>query len=482
MTTATERKLFGTDGIRAVAGESPLDPRTIYATGLALAHSLRRNPVRDVGYSQVSKTRPGAPIGEKSDAAGPRVLLGRDTRESSPWIAATFVAGLREAGAQVESAGIVPTPAVAFLARTQGFHAGVVISASHNPWQDNGIKLFGADGFKLPDAVEQGIEDDILHHASRIQPPDPASLPPVEDNPALQGDYIQFLIDCVPGLTLSGLRIVADCANGAAGAIAPELLRRLNADGRAQIDLVNTAPDGRNINADCGALHPEYVAGEVVARGASIGLTFDGDADRCMLAGGRGNVIDGDAILLMTARDLKTRGLLTGDLVVATTMSNMGLEMALKRSGIRMLRAPVGDRYVLEEMLKRDAALGGEQSGHILLPHLATAGDGILTALVVLDLVARSGRSIEELTADLKVFPQTIVNVKVREKRPLESIAAVAAAIRAAEEELKDSGRVVIRYSGTEPLARVMIEAEDGDAMRRHAEAIAGAIRGELGD
>jgi phosphoglucosamine mutase len=245
--------------------------------------------------------------------------------------------------------------------------------------------------------------------------------------------------------------------------------------------LLNVTPDGRNINDHCGALHPQIVAAEVAARGAELGLTFDGDADRCMLAGARNNVINGDAILLMVARDLKARRLLTGNLVVATTMSNMGLEAALMRSDIRMLRAPVGDRYVLEQMLEFKAALGGEQSGHILLPHLATTGDGMLTALVVLDLIARSGQSIDELTADLKVFPQVIVNVKVREKKPLESIPAVAATIRAAEEQLKDSGRVVIRYSGTEALARVMIEAESEEAMHHHADAIATAIRIELG-
>jgi phosphoglucosamine mutase len=299
----------------------------------------------------------------------------------------------------------------------------------------------------------------------------------VEDNAALQADYIQFLIDCVPGLSLAGLRIVADCANGASTAVAPELFRRLG----GEVALLNINPDGHNINLNCGALHPDFVAGKVSRRGADLGLTFDGDADRCMLAGAKNNVINGDAILLMAARDLKARGLLTGDLVVATTMSNMGLEAALKRSGIRMLRAPVGDRYVLEQMLKNNAALGGEQSGHILLPHLATTGDGLLTALVVLDLIARSGKSIDELTADLKVFPQVIVNVKVREKKPLESIPAVAGAIRTAEAELKDSGRVVIRYSGTEALARVMIEAESEETMQLHANAIADAIRAELG-
>jgi len=457
MTATAARKLFGTDGIRAVAGESPLDPTTIYAVGLALAHSL------------------------KNAAAQPAVLLGRDTRESSPWIAATLAAGLRAAGARVESAGIVPTPAVAFLARTHGFQAGVVISASHNPWRDNGIKLFGPDGFKLADAVELAMEDEILHHAAKGHAPDPPALPPVEDNSALQADYIQFLIDTVPNLKLDGLRLVADCANGAAAAIAPELFGRLNRNGLANITLLNIAPDGRNINDNCGALHPKVVAAEVAARGADIGVTFDGDADRCMMAGSRNNVLNGDAILLAAARDLQKRGLLTGNLVVATTMSNMGLEAALKRSGIAMLRAPVGDRYVLEQMLAHNAALGGEQSGHILLPHLATTGDGLLTALVVLDLVARSGHSIDELTADLKVFPQVIVNIRVREKRPLDSIPAVAIAIQAAEADLKDSGRVVIRYSGTEALARVMIEAESEDAMQHHAGTIAAAIRHELG-
>jgi phosphoglucosamine mutase len=457
MTASATRKLFGTDGIRAVAGEPPLDPTTIYAVGLALAHSLRKS------------------------TKDPRVLLGRDTRESSPWIAATLAAALDEAGARVESAGVITTPAVACLARKHGFHAGIVVSASHNPWADNGIKLFGGDGFKLPDQVELAIEEEIFHQVARIAPLDPHSLPPVEDNSAFAQDYIHFLLACVPGLSLPSLSIVADCAHGAAAAIAPELFRRLNSDGRAEITLLNIAPNGRNINAGCGALHPEFVAREVKARNASLGLTFDGDADRCLLAGANGNVINGDAILLMAARDLKSRGLLSGNLVVATTMSNMGLEAALKQSGIRMARAPVGDRYVLEEMQKANAALGGEQSGHILFPHLATTGDGLLTALVVLDLIARTGKSIADLTADLKVFPQTIVNVKVREKKPLDAIPSIAAAIRAAEQALQDTGRVVIRYSGTEPLARVMIEAEDEAAMRRHAEAIAGAIRLELG-
>jgi len=454
MSAATTRKLFGTDGIRAIAGQYPLDATTIFAVGIALAHSLHRT------------------------TSGPRVLIGRDTRESGPWIAATLAAGLRSGGATVESAGVITTPAVAFLVRTHGFQAGVVVSASHNPWQDNGIKIFGGDGYKLPDATELAMEEEILIHAAQIHPPDPASLPTVEDNPAFQNDYIQYLIDSVPGLKLKGLKIVADCANGAAAAIAPALFKRLGAD---RITLLHIEPDGHNINLGCGALHPSHVAAEVVARGEQIGLTFDGDADRCMLTGSHSNIVNGDAILLIAARDLQARQMLTGNLVVATTMSNMGLEAALKRSGIQMFRAPVGDRYVLEQMQLKSAALGGEQSGHILLPHLATTGDGLLTALVVLDLVARSGKSLDELTQDLKVFPQVIVNVRVREKKPLEGFPVVQAAIRAAEDELADSGRVVIRYSGTEALARVMIEAESDEAMQRHAGSIAGAIRAELG-
>jgi len=291
MSTTIERRLFGTDGIRGVAGEPPLDVRTIFATGLAIGHSLR-------------------------GIAEPKVLLGRDTRESSGWIAATIAAGLRETGVRVESAGVVPTPAVAFLTRNRGFDAGVVISASHNPWRDNGIKLFGGDGFKLPDALEASIEDEILRHAEEAVVPDISEIARVEDNAALSDQYIQFLIESVPGLELNGLQVVADCANGAAAGVAPELFARLGAQIGNEFALLNIEPNGRNINDGCGALHPQWVAAEVQKRGATIGLTFDGDADRCMLAGAHGNVINGDAILLITARDLKARGLLEDTLVV----------------------------------------------------------------------------------------------------------------------------------------------------------------------
>ena len=450
------RKLFGTDGIRAVAGEAPLDPRTIFAVGAALGKRLSAT---------------GGPV---------RIVLGMDTRESGPWIAATLVAGLRSAGAEVVFGGVLTTPAIAFLARKHGYAAGVVISASHNPWQDNGIKIFGGDGYKLPDAVELAIEGLIEEELATgseavAQKTDPSTLPPVEES--LRAEYVQFLREAVPGVSLDNRCVVIDCANGAASVVAPQLFSEL----RGTVEVTHASPDGRNINANCGALHPEIVAAEVKQRGAAMGFTFDGDADRALFADEHGRVVNGDAVMLACARDLHARGELAGAVVVATTMSNMGFEAALGRSGIRMLRAPVGDKYVLEEMQKSGASLGGEQSGHILMPTKATTGDGLLTALTVLDLVHRSGKTLGELVADLKNFPQVILNVRVREKKPLESIPAVVAAIHSAETDLQGTGRVIIRYSGTEALARVMIEAEDEGRMRHHAETIAAAIRTELG-
>jgi phosphoglucosamine mutase len=452
------KKLFGTDGIRGVAGQSPLDPTTIHAVGLALAHHLGN---------------------------APRILIGQDTRESSDWIAATLTAGLTAGGAIVESAGVITTPAVAFLARAHKFAAGIVISASHNPWQDNGIKLFGPDGYKLPDATELAIEAEIFRHlelSSRSGAEGSASvLAPPPINEADRAEYVRFLLAAVPNLSLDGRCLIIDCANGAASAIAPLLFAELNANGGGEVILSHVTPNGRNINEQCGALHPKVVAAEVVEQHASMGITFDGDADRALFADEHGTVVNGDAVLLLAARDLAARGLLTNSTIVATTMSNMGLEAALKRSGIKMLRAPVGDKYVLEQMLSTGAVLGGEQSGHIIFTGRSTTGDGILTALLLLDIVHRSGQTLAQLTADLKTFPQVIVNVHVREKRPLDSIPTVAAAIAAAEAALADSGRVVIRYSGTEALARVMIEAESEPLMHHHATAIAAAIRSELG-
>lgn len=447
------RKLFGTDGIRGVAGQSPLDRKTVYAIGLALAHSLRKQE------------------------AEPHVLLGMDTRESGTWIAATLTHGLREGGVEVTSAGIIPTPGVAYLARTRKFSAGIVISASHNPWEDNGIKIFGGDGYKLADAVELAIEHEIFEKLSQIHEPNASAAVVPETDGSLPAAYIDFLRGQVPDLRLDGKTIVVDCANGAASAIAPELLSHLGGN----LVLTHVAPDGRNINAQCGALHPEIVAREVVTHRADLGMTFDGDADRALFADEHGQVVNGDAVLLIAARDLQARNLLRTDTVVATTMSNMGLEAALRTDGIQMLRAPVGDKYVLEEMQRHGAVLGGEQSGHILFLDRNTTGDGLLTALLVLDILHRSGQTLSEIKKDLKVFPQIIVNVRVREKKPLENFPSVMAAIQQAEAELEGNGRVVIRYSGTEALARVMIEAESEEAMRRHADRIAEAIRAELG-
>jgi phosphoglucosamine mutase len=379
---------------------------------------------------------------------------------------------------------VITTPGVAYLAAAKGFAVGIVISASHNPWQDNGIKLFGPDGFKLPDSTELAIEAEIFR---QIENPN-VGVETVTGTPAApaanEADrlaYVEFLLGSVPELSLGGQTIVVDCANGAASAVAPQLFARLIERAGGEVHITHASPGGRNINEACGALHPEVVAKEVLAQGAKLGITFDGDADRALFADHNGKVVNGDAVLLLAARDLAARGMLAKETVVATTMSNMGLEAALRRSGIRMLRAQVGDKYVLEQMLATGASLGGEQSGHIIFSGRSTTGDGLLTALLLLDIVHRSGRPLAELTADLKTFPQVIVNVKVREKRPLAEIPAVAAAIADAEAAIGETGRVVIRYSGTEALARVMIEAESDAMMRRHAEGIAEAIRGELG-
>lgn len=442
------RKLFGTDGIRGVAGEYPLDRKTVYAIGRALGDHL---------------------------PAGPRrVVIGQDTRESSFWIAAVLGGGLERCGVEIESAGVITTPGIAYLTHTWNFSAGVVISASHNPWQDNGIKVFGPDGYKLPDTTELEIEKEIFALLNARETAEIRERPLVA-NLNLHAAYVNGLARPIAGA--EKLRVVVDCANGAACGIAPEVLARSG----IQAECTHNAPDGRNINENCGALHPEVVAREVVERGADLGVCFDGDADRALFADHTGNVVNGDAVMLLLARELKQRGELAQDTVVATTMSNMGLKIALRESNIKMLRAPVGDKYVLEEMQKSGAVLGGEQSGHIILSREATTGDGLLTALRVLEIVARSGRTLRQLVAGLKVFPQTIKSVRVREKRPLEQVPAIAAAIRAAQQALNGSGRVNVRYSGTEALARVMIEAESQDQVEKHASAIAEAIQKTLG-
>jgi phosphoglucosamine mutase len=444
------RKLFGTDGIRGVAGEYPLDKKTVYAVGRALGDHL---------------------------PAGPRrVVIGQDTRESSGWLADTLAAGLRAAKVETASAGIVPTPTVAYLTHTHAFSAGVVISASHNPWRDNGIKVFGPDGYKLPDEVELEIETEIFalleEDTALSQSNAEPSLP---GDTALRTDYLNWLARTIAGA--ERLHIVVDCANGAASTVAPEIFKRSG----AHAEFTHRTPDGRNINENCGALHPEIVAREVLARTADLGICFDGDADRALFADSNGHVVNGDAVMLLLARDLKQRGELTNDTVVATTMSNMGLEAALRESGIKMLRAPVGDKYVLEQMQKTGAVLGGEQSGHIILSREATTGDGLLTAIRVLGIVAASARPLAELAAGMKVFPQTIKNIRIKEKRPLDQLPQVMSAIETAERELKGNGRVNVRYSGTESLARVMVEAETEETVQRLAAQIAAELEAAIG-
>ena len=451
---SNQRQLFGTDGIRGVAGEFPLSRESTYIIGRALGHDLIR-------------TNRGA-----------RVVIGQDTRESSRWIADRVCQGLAAHGVQVESAGVITTPGVAYLARSRKVSAGIVISASHNPWTDNGIKIFSGDGYKLPDARELAIEREIfalLNSSGDTGAPDasgPASLP---GDAGLRRAYIEWLGHNVSG-DLSRLKVLVDCANGAATAEAPELFHACG----IHATFLHAKPDGKNINEGCGALHPENVAKSIKEMEGQfdLGITFDGDADRALFSDAQGRIVNGDAILLLTARDMQSRGTLPGDMLVATTMSNMGLEVALKRSGIRMLRANVGDKYVLEEMQKTGAKLGGEQSGHIIFRDgEATTGDGLLTALRVMEIMARSGQSLAELVADLKVFPQVIQNIRVREKIPFAQVPDVQKAIASAESELNGNGRVVVRYSGTETLARVMVEAESEDKMKVLADGIAQAIR-----
>ena len=445
------KQLFGTDGIRGVAGEPPLDPRTVTALGIALGEDLTR---RGLGAKPV--------------------LIGMDTRESGPGIAAQLGAGLKRAGVGVRFAALVTTPGVAYLTRTGDFSAGIMISASHNPFQDNGIKVFSRNGYKLPDEEEHEVEERIFQLLESIES--------VAQATALTHDsdvrpYLDFLLATLGGATLAGLRVVIDCGNGAASALASQLF----AEAGAEVTAINCRPNGRNINLNCGALHVDGLRDAVLAQGADAGVAFDGDADRAILISSRGRVIDGDAAMLIAARRLQADGHLAGDVVVSTVMSNLGLEKALGRLGITMLRTPVGDKYVLEEMLRRDAALGGEQSGHVIFRDYATTGDGMLTALKLLEACVRAHATLDELAADLTVFPQLLVNIRVKQRRPLDQLPGVVDQIHACEIALNGMGRVLVRFSGTEPLARVMVEGPDFTQVENWAGKIAEAIRAELG-
>jgi phosphoglucosamine mutase len=444
------KALFGTDGIRGEPGKPPLDDATLYATGRALG-----------GY--LNQQDPNA-----------RVLIGMDTRESGPHISALLAAGLGAAGVSVAFAGVITTPGVACLVRQKGFQAGVVISASHNPFHDNGVKLFSSAGMKFPDSAEELLEQDIFKHRDQAAPKNPPAL--VADE-SLDSDYLTFLRGCViPGAKLAGLRVLLDCANGAAYKLGPELFRSLGAD----VVSMGTSPDGRNINAGCGSLHLDGLQKLIGQERAQLGVAFDGDADRALFVCETGKIVNGDGVLLAGARFLKAQGKLKGGRVVATSMSNLGLERVLARDGIELARANVGDRYVLEEMLRSGNVLGGEQSGHIIFLDDSPAGDGLLTAVKIASLVSMHGK-LESLVHGLKDYPQTIVNVKVSSKPPLDSIPEVSRALAEAESALGENGRIVLRYSGTEPLARVMVEAEHEADVQRFSQSVATALRSAIG-
>lgn len=444
------KKLFGTDGIRGEAGKFPLDAATVFVIGQSLARQFQQT-------------------------GAPKFIIGRDTRESGTWLAAAFCAGAASVGADCVSAGIITTPGVAFLTKMQRADAGIVISASHNPSPDNGIKIFAPTGKKISAEIERQIEADIAAadlttHADHQSPND-------EQAAELQNLYLDYLKKEFANLSLANLKIVADCANGAAFDLAPRLLRDLGAD----VTAIFNDPDGRNINDGCGSLHIEKLQAEVLERKADFGVAFDGDADRALFVDEAGNLVDGDATLWAMAQHLQNRGELRKETVVATSMSNLGLELALKNRSIKLVRTDVGDKYVLAELLKSETALGGEQSGHIIFPFRSLVGDGMLTALEMLEAMQHNRAKLSELTAGFVRFPQVLLNVKVREKTAFDTIAPLAAAVREVETEMGDKGRLVLRYSGTESLARVMIEGEKQEIINAQAHRLAAVIAREIG-
>jgi phosphoglucosamine mutase len=447
------RQLFGTDGIRAPFGAAPLDRATVTALAAHLALFLRE--------------RPGA--------SPPLVVLGGDTRESTPAICRWLATGLRAGGATVRSAGVIPTPGVARLARELGAAAGAVVSASHNPYPDNGIKLIDPQGFKWSEADEAALERRLESAPLPVIPPEDA---PIDGEPALRESYLRRLAATLPGARpLAGLRVVLDAGNGAAAGYAGELFERLG----ARAVLLHATPDGRNVNQGCGSTAPGEMAARVAAEGADLGAAFDGDADRCILADERGQVRDGDAILYLWATWLRSRGKLIPPRIVATSMSNLGLERALAAAGIGVVRCDVGDRTVVETMRQEGILLGGEQSGHVVRSDLASTGDGLLTAVQMAGLRQQAGQPLSTMLAPFRRYPQVLLNVKVARKVDFAALPVVTAAARSVEERLGDDGRLVLRYSGTEPLARIMIEGPDQGMIDSLAEELAAAIRGELG-
>jgi phosphoglucosamine mutase len=454
------KALFGTDGMRGEAGSFPMDAATVKTVGSSLACRLTE---------KLGRT--------------PVVLIGRDTRESSEWLEKALVAGLTGAGAASKSAGVITTPGVAFLARTLPADAGVVISASHNAYRDNGIKIFAPSGRKLDEKTERQIESDVFAQPNRSALANTElSFTTVEtelgEAADLQSRYANFLAyEIGRNLSLRGISLVLDCANGAASQLAPALFEGLG----ATITTINNHPDGRNINRGCGSLHTEVLQAEVIKQRANMGVAFDGDADRALFVDGNGKLVNGDGSLWVLARYLRARHELTNDTVVATVMSNLGLEVAFRSEAIRLVRTDVGDKYVLEELLRLGASLGGEQSGHIIFPRLSLAGDGLMTTLNMLRTMSETGKHLHELTEGLQTFPQILINVEVKVKRPFAEVPAIKQVTEDVASELGEEGRLLLRYSGTEPLARVMIEGKSQDEIEQYAATLADVIRRTLG-
>ena len=449
------KTLFGTDGIRGEAGQFPLDASTVTAIGFSLASHL-------------------AKVAEPTE-----IVIGRDTRESGESIERALIDGATNAGAKCLPAGVITTPGVAFLTRALQAAAGVVISASHNPYQDNGIKIFAPTGQKMDDSIERLIEADVFANVGQpsVTNGTRRSVSPKLEE-ILRQEYLTFLTRKIgKGLELKDLTIVLDCANGASSILAPSLFSRLG----AKVVAINAMPDGQNINRDCGSLHIESLQQRVVSENADLGVAFDGDADRSLFVDADGKFVDGDATLWALAMHMQSHGQLKDDTVVATVMSNIGLEIALRGEGIRLVRTDVGDKYVLEELLRLKASLGGEQSGHIILPNLSLAGDGMITALCLIRAMRESGKTLAEMTRRFTRYPQILLNVRVREKVPFQELAQVQAEVNEVEELLSPNGRLLLRYSGTEPLARVMIEGENQKKIEGYAQQIAGAIEREIG-
>ena len=448
-------RLFGTDGVRGKAGEHPLDHSTVARLGGALVRALQHHRSADAGR----------PV---------HFIVGRDTRESGEWIEQELARGISSAGGVLTSGGIIPTPAVAYVAREMDFDAGIVISASHNPFEDNGIKVFSGRGEKFTEALEREVEAIVADQSWTV---DGAAAPSPSRADVIEA-YIEHALLALPNPhRLGHLKIAIDAANGATTTVAPRLFRDLGFD----VTVIGASPDGRNINLECGSTHPELLSATVREKGCRLGVAFDGDGDRAIFVDATGRVIDGDAVLLMCARQMQAQGRLAGNALVATVMSNIGLELALRASGIELVRTSVGDKYVMEEMLRRDLPIGGEQSGHIIFSDHLFTGDGIATALNVLRVMADTGRELADLASELVAYPQTLVNVRVRARKDLAAVPAVVDVMKQVEERLAGEGRLLIRYSGTEPLLRIMIEGRDQQEIQQWAAEIAAVVKQELG-